>query len=148
MCPYLALVLYKNGQTSHTFTLILEGRVKLHVGRDRLLFEGGPFHALATSTLTDESYIPDFDAIATTDCTLIQITRKKYRAALSGTLQRSSFMRVPSRALQSTDLDPEPSNMEPVTEESGDGAVDDSASKHGVLELSEEDQTTVRTTTL
>ncbi|XP_022240761.1 metal transporter CNNM4-like [Limulus polyphemus] len=48
-----AMTIYQAGKPSDYFVLILEGRVRVQVGKENLVFEGGPFTYFGCSALTN-----------------------------------------------------------------------------------------------
>ncbi|EDQ85456.1 uncharacterized protein MONBRDRAFT_34223 [Monosiga brevicollis MX1] len=76
--------LYHRGQPTGVFTMVLEGRVKVTVGRDNFVFEAGPFNTIATGCLSNPNWEPDFDAVVNSDhVLLLQIPRSLYVEAVS-----------------------------------------------------------------
>ena len=79
-------ILYHFKTLTNTFTMILEGRVRITVGQDDFSFESGPFTTLALKTLsnsTADCYTTDFSAEITSERTLfLQITRAQYTQML------------------------------------------------------------------
>eukprot|EP00045_Choanoeca_perplexa_P003224 m.29294 g.29294 ORF g.29294 m.29294 type:complete len:708 (-) comp11936_c0_seq19:136-2259(-) len=76
--------IYKRGQRTGVFTLVLEGRVKVTVGRDNFVFEAGPFNTIALGCLTNRDWVCDFDAVLSSDkALLLQIPRALYQEAVS-----------------------------------------------------------------
>ena len=45
-------LIYEMGKPVDYFVMILEGRVQVSVGKEHLIFEGGPFMCFATQALT------------------------------------------------------------------------------------------------
>lgn len=74
--------LYKKGETSSYFTLLLQGKIVAHVGAEELQTELGPWTMLGTNALTSDVYIPDFDAETVDSCRLVRIQRDNYRRAV------------------------------------------------------------------
>lgn len=63
---------------------MLEGRVKVKVGKDNFAFEAGPFNAIAVSALTTPHFECDFDAVVSSDrVLLLQIPRILYTEAVN-----------------------------------------------------------------
>eukprot|EP00043_Microstomoeca_roanoka_P015347 m.153649 g.153649 ORF g.153649 m.153649 type:complete len:750 (-) comp16240_c4_seq3:125-2374(-) len=80
------LWLYREGQPSDTFTLVIEGTLKVTVGKDRFEFEAGPYHAICLSALTNPEFICDFSALISSDkVVLLRISRRLYLEALAAT---------------------------------------------------------------
>ena len=66
------------------FTLVIEGRVKVVVGKDNFAFEAGPFNAIAVSALTTPHFECDFEATVNSDrVLLLQIPRVLYAEAVN-----------------------------------------------------------------
>jgi metal transporter CNNM len=95
-------ILYKKGQAANTFTLVLEGRVKVTVGSDGFSFDSGPFTPLALDALQSSiPYVADFSAeVASERVLLLSITRRQLSQATKASrrLGRSS-----SHSLQARD---------------------------------------------
>mmetsp|Transcript_7419 Transcript_7419/g.21935 ORF Transcript_7419/g.21935 Transcript_7419/m.21935 type:complete len:754 (-) Transcript_7419:297-2558(-) len=79
------LVLYRRGERSGTFTLILQGRVLIHTGAEEFELELSAWSVLGQRALSSQSYEPDFDAVALPPCRLLRIPRSAYQAALEST---------------------------------------------------------------
>lgn len=80
-----ALVLYRRGERSATFTLILQGRVLIHTGAESFEMELGPWSVLGQKALSTKKYVPDFDAVALPPCRLLRIPQSAYGPALDST---------------------------------------------------------------
>lgn len=78
------LLLYMRGEQCSHFTLILQGKIEVRTGKEDFAFELGPWSVLGQRALSQESYVPDFDAIAVPPCRLLKIDRGPYRAAIAG----------------------------------------------------------------
>lgn len=52
--PHSSLILYEMGKPADYFIMILEGRVQVSVGKEQLVFEGGPFMCFAIQALVGE----------------------------------------------------------------------------------------------
>jgi len=48
--------LYENGKSCDYFVLILEGHVQIDIGKERLVFDGGPFTFFGVQALTGQSF--------------------------------------------------------------------------------------------
>lgn len=122
-------MLYKKGQQSNTFTLVLEGRVKVVVGTDLFSFESGPFTPLALESLQSQHhYIADFSAEIVSERVLLMcITRAQYVQLVKASrrVRNSSHSLRPSDAADvEAALHPHLlSDSPPVRGESSDGAA-------------------------
>lgn len=76
------LQLYHRGQRCSHFILILQGRVEVHTSSEGFSFDLGPWSVLGNRSLSQETYIPDFDAHAVPPCRLLKIEKSAYMAAL------------------------------------------------------------------
>ncbi|CAG7730498.1 unnamed protein product [Allacma fusca] len=107
--------LYEKGKPSQYFTMILEGRVQVLVGSEKMTFEGGPFTCFGTDFLMSDQgydvlksldpehpegtllpekkvveYIPDYTVKALTDVTYFHLKYTAYKAAkLASELERN-----------------------------------------------------------
>lgn len=88
------LQLYRLGERSHHFTLILQGKVSVQTSSEGFCFELGPWSVLGNSALTREDYVPDFSAVAVPPCRLLRLEREAYQAALSSILPSSSPLSI------------------------------------------------------
>jgi metal transporter CNNM len=114
------MVIFQQGKPVDFFVLILEGRVEVTVGRENLMFEGGPFthfgmQALAPTVGIDSpqqqviqnqvmgslqslnmdamlrhTFIPDYSVKALTDVVYVVIKRSLYLAAKRATLMQQA----------------------------------------------------------
>ncbi|EGD72954.1 cyclin M2 [Salpingoeca rosetta] len=76
--------LYREGEPGDFFTLVVEGSLTVIVGKDRLQFEAGPYHAICLSALTQPGFVCDFSArIKTSKVVLVCIPRKLYLDAVA-----------------------------------------------------------------
>jgi len=75
-------IVYKQGVKSNRFTLILQGHLQIEAGTERFTSHVGPWGFLGVMALKQLSYIPDFDAVATNSCRILQISRDDYNSAL------------------------------------------------------------------
>lgn len=100
-------VIYVAGQPADYFALVLEGRVSVAVGREKLLFETGPFSTFgipaiyrrpdtsdgaaqqnlasgepASWPVPEEPFVPDYSVQAVTDMVYMRVHRSVYLAAL------------------------------------------------------------------
>ncbi|XP_064600881.1 unextended protein-like [Liolophura sinensis] len=110
--------LYREGVACDYFVLILEGHVEVSVGREHLVFDGGPFtfyglrallsikETVFTSKSADvahtkfEPFIPDYSLKAVCDLQFLKITRAHYIAARRATIlgQSKHHNTVPEEA--------------------------------------------------
>ena len=83
--------LYKAGSPANYFTLVLEGCMQVHIGKDDLEFESRSFshfgdQALPCTANQPREYIPDFTVRPITDCQVLIVTRRQYLAACNATI--------------------------------------------------------------
>ena len=99
--------LYRTGLETKMFTLLIEGKVKITVGREGLQMESGAWSPFCEEALTsDTAYKPDFTVVvdADTPATVFQINRAQYKEAVRGAnverhssgIARGEIVRVPS----------------------------------------------------
>lgn len=87
------LTLFKAGSPANYFVLILEGCVRVKIGKDDLEFESRSFSHFGAQALlnaldsTDHPklYTPDFTVCPATDCLVLVITCRQYLAAHNAT---------------------------------------------------------------
>ncbi|CAL8077505.1 unnamed protein product [Orchesella dallaii] len=85
--------LYEFGKATDSFTLVLEGRVDVTVGREGLQYEAGPFTYFAVPALMlneDTNFTPDYSVKATGDVVILRIRRPLYLAAVQATIMERS----------------------------------------------------------
>lgn len=92
-----AVNLYQNGTPADFFILIIEGRVRVTVGREMLVFVSGPFSYFGVESLKmdgSKDFVPDYsvDAIETT--TFIKINRSVYTYAYRANEMENSLLRA------------------------------------------------------
>ncbi|KAG5875811.1 hypothetical protein JTB14_017544 [Gonioctena quinquepunctata] len=112
-----ANVIYDQGKSVDFFVIILEGRVEVTVGKESLMFEGGPFTYFGTQALVQtvgiespsvapstmgsleslnidsllrHTFIPDYTVRATTEVLYLKVKRSLYLAAKRATLMERS----------------------------------------------------------
>lgn len=110
-----SLTIFEQGQPADYFVLILEGRVEVTVGQEKLTFECGPFtffgsdalsqnicaaesnhdirgslHSLNLNAMLKHTFLPDYSVKATKDVLYIAIKRSLYLAAKRATLMERS----------------------------------------------------------
>lgn len=73
---------YKLGEVTTLFTLVLQGHVQIQAGHEKFISEIGPLGFLGTLALSQTRYIPDFDAVAVRGCRILQIDKEDYLRAL------------------------------------------------------------------
>ncbi|KAH1005171.1 hypothetical protein HUJ04_006205 [Dendroctonus ponderosae] len=109
-------VIYSQGKAVDYFVIILEGRVEVTVGKENLVFEGGPFTYFGTQSLVQtvgiespaapagmgsleslnidsmlrHTFIPDYTVRASTEVMYLRIKRSLYLAAKRATLMEKS----------------------------------------------------------
>lgn len=115
-----SLIIFHQGKPVDYFVLILEGRVEVTVGKENLVFEGGPFthfglqalapnigfdspqqqvvqtqvmgslQSLNMDALLRHTFIPDYSVRAMSDVVYIVVKRSLYLAAKRATLMEQS----------------------------------------------------------
>ncbi|CAD7701894.1 unnamed protein product, partial [Ostreobium quekettii] len=73
--------LYKSGQSSKYFSLVLQGRVMVKAGSEEFPSELGPWAILGLKALTDKEYCPDFTAVSSGPCRILRLSREHYLKA-------------------------------------------------------------------
>ena len=80
--------LYQLGIAASYFTLLLEGCLKVQIGKESLSFEAKGFYFFGSQVLIDviesnlnNDYVPDFTVRPQTDCLVLLITKQRYLAA-------------------------------------------------------------------
>ena len=116
----VSLIIFQQGKPVDFFVLILEGRVEVTVGKENLVFEGGPFthfgiqalaqnvgfespqqqivqnqvkgslQSLNMDALLRYTFVPDYSVRALSDVVYILIKRSLYLAAKRATLMEQS----------------------------------------------------------
>jgi len=76
--------IYKQGEATDKFTLILQGKVMIESGFERFQSSLGPWSKLCEKALSRETHVPDFTATVMTSqpCRLLQVSRSSYVAAV------------------------------------------------------------------
>ncbi|XP_028131005.1 unextended protein [Diabrotica virgifera virgifera] len=112
-----ANIIYSQGKSVDFFVIILEGRVEVTVGKESLMFEGGPFTYFGTQALVQtvgiespsvaastmgsleslnidsllrHTFIPDYSVRASTEVLYLKIKRSLYLAAKRASLMERS----------------------------------------------------------
>ncbi|CAH0553932.1 unnamed protein product [Brassicogethes aeneus] len=113
-----ANVIYQQGKAVDYFIIVLEGRVEVTVGKENLMFEGGPFTYFGTQALVQtvgivespsaapstmgslesinldsmlrHTFIPDYTVRASTEVLYLKVKRSMYLAAKRATLMERS----------------------------------------------------------
>ncbi|XP_049821348.1 unextended protein isoform X2 [Aethina tumida] len=112
-----ANIIYQQGKAVDYFVIILEGRVEVTVGKENLMFEGGPFTYFGTQALVQtvgiespstapstmgsleslnldsllrHTFIPDYTVRASTEVLYVKVKRSMYLAAKRATLMERS----------------------------------------------------------
>ena len=78
------VTLYENGCPADFFILVLEGRLQVTVGREKLIFLSGPFSYFGVEALTingPQDFISDYSVAVIETTTFIKITRNVYTHA-------------------------------------------------------------------
>ena len=76
------LELYTKGEPSSHFILILQGKVEVTTSSEGFSFELGPWSVLGNRALSQDVYIPDFDAVAMPPCRILKIEKAAYLKAV------------------------------------------------------------------
>lgn len=107
-------MIYVAGQPADYFVLVLEGRVSVTVGREKLLFETGPFSTFGIPAiyrspdpdspnaagepagwpLPEEPFVPDYSVQAVVDTMYMRVHRSVYLAALKASRLDRPTMRT------------------------------------------------------
>ena len=74
--------IYKKGESSEYFTLILQGKVVVHAGSDEFESELGPWCYIGQKALTSDPFLPDFRACPQGAVRLLKIRRGDYKSAM------------------------------------------------------------------
>jgi hypothetical protein len=80
-------VIYKRGNPADVFTLILQGFVNVWSGEDAFHSEVGAWTTLCDRVLTEGEYCPDFTAVTSGTCRVLQISRADYMEARDAILK-------------------------------------------------------------
>ncbi|KAH9589048.1 CNNM protein [Trypanosoma melophagium] len=75
-------VLYRNGEESKFFTLVLGGKVDVLVRPNNFLFKRHSFEWLAEKALTSAYYAPDYDAVILSPTRIYRIPKERYEQFL------------------------------------------------------------------
>jgi len=132
------MYLYKYGVECDYFTIILDGKALLHVGKEGMEVDAGLFSYYGVDALMDESeketdpirilatpvkpYIPEFSLKVNSYCVYLQITRKDWKdavkqsmiernAGLKGSSNRLGIEPLSSKINSSVSLGPEVVNL-------------------------------------
>ncbi|CAD7694704.1 unnamed protein product [Ostreobium quekettii] len=73
--------LYRSGQVSKYFSLVLQGRVLVKAGTEEFPSELGPWAYLGLKALVEKDYCPDFTASASGPCRILRLSREHYLKA-------------------------------------------------------------------
>ncbi|KEG12157.1 putative receptor-type adenylate cyclase GRESAG 4 [Trypanosoma grayi] len=84
-------VLYRDGEPSTTFTLVLGGKVDMLVGPNNFPLKRRSFEWLAEEALTSPYYVPDFDAVVLSPTRVYRIRKDQYEQYL---VYNSVYMRA------------------------------------------------------
>eukprot|EP00818_Percolomonas_sp_WS_P003268 CAMPEP_0117449788 /NCGR_PEP_ID=MMETSP0759-20121206/8124_1 /TAXON_ID=63605 /ORGANISM="Percolomonas cosmopolitus, Strain WS" /LENGTH=794 /DNA_ID=CAMNT_0005242271 /DNA_START=145 /DNA_END=2529 /DNA_ORIENTATION=- len=99
--------LYRKGEGSDFFTLVLSGRVEVLSGEDNFQTELGPWSFVGMRALICSSFFPDFDAKVIADTQFLQIKREDFVQAVNTTLVQEEYFFLPSELSWITDISPE-----------------------------------------
>ena len=76
-------LLYRAGEPSDVFTLVLQGQVKIFAGSEDFESELGPWSYIGQNALITDPYVPDFRAYSCGGTRVLTIARADYKAALA-----------------------------------------------------------------
>lgn len=76
------LILYTRDVPSTHFILILQGKIEVTTSSEGFNFELGPWSILGNRALSQDVYIPDFDAVAIPPCRILKIEKAPYVQAV------------------------------------------------------------------
>jgi metal transporter CNNM len=76
-------LLYRAGEPSDVFTLVLQGQVKIFAGSEDFESELGPWSYIGQNALITDPYVPDFRAYSCGGTRVLKIARADYKAALA-----------------------------------------------------------------
>lgn len=85
-------LLYEKGKPNDTCTLILSGKVRVLAGSDNFRTDVSSWSVLASKSLVDNAYEPDFTAyVSNGPCRCLRLTRARFWAAIdASTLERQA----------------------------------------------------------
>lgn len=129
--------LYKFGAPLTHFALVLEGNLKVTVGKEKFSFDSGPFSSLGASALETQGQVTsDFSAVVESEeAVIFFISKKTYQKAREQTqisqqqqagtplVQRAQMAKSQSGASDTVSV-PAVSNGGPMLDTTGDGRVD------------------------
>ncbi|CAL8100822.1 unnamed protein product [Orchesella dallaii] len=114
--------LYEAGKATGVFTMIIEGRVRVEVGKEKLTYDSGPFTTFGVDLLMsykadggireaiknsisrtpgkNSEYVPDYTVKALADLHVLKLTAKKYRQACIATEQERMYSNNPQKAAE------------------------------------------------
>ncbi|ORC92604.1 putative receptor-type adenylate cyclase GRESAG 4 [Trypanosoma theileri] len=75
-------ILYRNGEESKYFTLVLGGKVDVLVKPNNFVFKRRSFEWLADKVLTTAYYAPDYDAVILSPTRIYRISKERYEQYL------------------------------------------------------------------
>jgi len=76
------MILYTRDVASTHFILILQGKIEVTTSSEGFNFELGPWSILGNRALSQDVYVPDFDAIAISPCRILKIEKAAYVQAV------------------------------------------------------------------
>ena len=99
------MYLYKFGEESDYFVLVLSGNVFVEIGKEKMKVEAGIFSYYGVNALVDDTstakevllkthkhkaYVPEFSLSIKDDCVFFQISRKEWLKAVFTSQKKSS----------------------------------------------------------
>ena len=97
-------MLYRPGESSDRFTLVLQGQLKIFAGSEDFESELGPWSYVGQSALTKDNYAPDFKAFACKGSRVLFINRADYKAALAASAVKAMGAGAKRRAQSASQL--------------------------------------------
>lgn len=77
--------IYKLGEPASFFTLLLQGKIQIEAGHEKFSSEVGPLGFLGILALTQDKYIPHFNAFALNGFRILKIEKTDYLEAIERT---------------------------------------------------------------
>lgn len=71
---------YSKGVRESTFTLVLQGHVRVFTGSENFEVDCGPWSYLGSKCLTSTDFVCDYDAIIPESARLLQISLAEYQS--------------------------------------------------------------------
>ena len=86
---------YSKGVRESTFTLVLQGHVRVFTGSENFEVDCGPWSYLGSKCLTSTDFVCDYDAIIPESARLLQISLAEYQSAVEATRNRDAHLAPP-----------------------------------------------------